>query len=160
MKHAGFLACSHAFTIDRGFRRKYSCLLTETIGYRCTAVIAILLAIGLDRYRRSQSQGAVGYRPILSNITESIEGFPAVYRRLLDSYRDIVIVPTIQTLPRPNNTYPTIPHIPDNTNPTMLKHVSMHVLGNVIPYPQGTLSSCTLNFLVPWPPHVKFPLHY
>ena len=57
-----------------------------------TAVIAILSAIGLDRYRRSQSQGAVGYRPILSTITEPIEGFPAVYRRLLDSYRDIVIV--------------------------------------------------------------------
>ena len=39
-----------------------------------TAVIAILSSIGLDK---SQSQGAVGYRPILSTITEPIEGFPA-----------------------------------------------------------------------------------
>ena len=59
-------------------------------------MIAILSAIGLDRYRRSQSQGAVGYRPILSTMTEPIEGFPAVYRRLLDSYRDIVIVRTME----------------------------------------------------------------
>ena len=73
-----------------------TCENVVTPSNTATAVIAILSAIGLDRYRRSQSQGAVGYRPILSTIMEPIEGFPAVYRRLLDSYRDIVIVRTTE----------------------------------------------------------------
>ena len=75
---------------------KYATIANNNDIILTTAVIAILSAIGLDRYRRSQSQGAVGYRPILSTITEPIEGFPAVYRRLLDSYRDIVIVRTTE----------------------------------------------------------------
>ena len=54
-------------------------------------MIAILFVIGVDRYRRSQSQCAVGYRPIMPSI-EPIDGFPGVYRQLLDSYRDMVIL--------------------------------------------------------------------
>ena len=53
-------------------------------------MIVILSAIGVDRYRRSQSQWAVGYRPIMPTIAEPIDGFTDVYRQLLDSYRDMV----------------------------------------------------------------------